>query len=171
MREVHIAIHRKFQTRRVAEDSTQLYGEATQHSMGLSVDGYTGISIRLRREGSHYYATCLSPATKPNNTLQKSQYGVKDKIQAGLRDFCKIILYKLNITLNFQFLMTHKFTLEVAKISFRQIRRLRHAQFPELLKRKAAQDSGCLAQAFRSGLCMLWRHFVGTATMVRALHP
>ena len=25
----HIAIHRKFQTRRVAEDSTQLYGEAT----------------------------------------------------------------------------------------------------------------------------------------------
>ena len=35
-----IAIHRKFQTRRVAEDSTQLYGEATQHSMRLSVDGY-----------------------------------------------------------------------------------------------------------------------------------
>ncbi|MFC2752199.1 MAG: hypothetical protein ACFN9G_02450, partial [Cardiobacterium sp.] len=26
-----IAIHRKFQTRRVAEDSTRLYGEATQH--------------------------------------------------------------------------------------------------------------------------------------------
>ena len=36
-----IAIHRKFQTRRVAEDSTLLYGEATQHSMRLSVDGYT----------------------------------------------------------------------------------------------------------------------------------
>ncbi|MFC2754243.1 MAG: hypothetical protein ACFN9G_13225, partial [Cardiobacterium sp.] len=36
-----IAIHRKFQTRRVAEDSTRLYGEATQHSMRLSVDGYT----------------------------------------------------------------------------------------------------------------------------------
>ena len=36
-----IAIHRKFQTRRVAEDSTRLYGEATQHSMKLSVDGYT----------------------------------------------------------------------------------------------------------------------------------
>ena len=35
-----IAIHRKFQTRRVAEDSTRLYGEATQHSMRLSVDGY-----------------------------------------------------------------------------------------------------------------------------------
>ena len=38
-----IAIHRKFQTRRVAEDSTQLYGEATQHSMRLSVDGYNRI--------------------------------------------------------------------------------------------------------------------------------
>ena len=37
---VFIAIHRKFQTRRVAEDSTRLYGEATQHSMRLSVDGY-----------------------------------------------------------------------------------------------------------------------------------
>ena len=37
-----IAIHRKFQTRRVAEDSTLLYGEATQHRMRLSVDGYTG---------------------------------------------------------------------------------------------------------------------------------
>ena len=36
----HIAIHRKFQTRRVAEDSTHLYGEATQHRMRLSVDGY-----------------------------------------------------------------------------------------------------------------------------------
>ena len=36
---VCIAIHRKFQTRRVAEDSTLLYGEATQHSMRLSVDG------------------------------------------------------------------------------------------------------------------------------------
>ena len=36
-----IAIHRKFQTRRVAEDSTRLYGEATQYSMRLSVDGYT----------------------------------------------------------------------------------------------------------------------------------
>ena len=36
-----IAIHRKFQTRRVAEDSTRLYGEATQHRMRLSVDGYT----------------------------------------------------------------------------------------------------------------------------------
>ena len=35
-----IAIHRKFQTRRVAEDSTRLYGEATQHRMRLSVDGY-----------------------------------------------------------------------------------------------------------------------------------
>ena len=36
-----IAIHRKFQTRRVAKGSTRLYGEATQHSMRLSVDGYT----------------------------------------------------------------------------------------------------------------------------------
>ena len=35
-----IAIHRKFQTRCVAEGSTRLYGEATQHSMRLSVDGY-----------------------------------------------------------------------------------------------------------------------------------
>ena len=35
-----IAIHRKFQTRRAAEDSTRLYGEAAQHSMRLSVDGY-----------------------------------------------------------------------------------------------------------------------------------
>ena len=35
-----IAVHRKFQTRRVAEDSALLYGEATQHSMRLSVDGY-----------------------------------------------------------------------------------------------------------------------------------
>ena len=35
-----IAIHRKFQTRRVAKGSTRLYGEATQHSMRLSVDGY-----------------------------------------------------------------------------------------------------------------------------------
>ena len=36
----HIAIHRKFQTRRVVEDSTRLYGETTQHRMRLSVDGY-----------------------------------------------------------------------------------------------------------------------------------
>ena len=36
----NIAIHRKFQTRRVAEDSTRLYGEAAQHRMRLSVDGY-----------------------------------------------------------------------------------------------------------------------------------
>ena len=36
-----IAIHRKPQTRRVAEDSTRLYGEATQHRMRLSEDGYT----------------------------------------------------------------------------------------------------------------------------------
>ncbi|MFC2503778.1 MAG: hypothetical protein ACFN4D_07000, partial [Cardiobacterium sp.] len=35
-----IAIHRKFQTRRAAEGSTHLYGEAAQHSMRLSVDGY-----------------------------------------------------------------------------------------------------------------------------------
>ena len=35
-----IAIHRKFQTRRVVEDSTRLYGETTQHRMRLSVDGY-----------------------------------------------------------------------------------------------------------------------------------
>ena len=40
-RQEYIAIHRKFQTRRVAEGSTHLYGEATQHRMGLSVDGYT----------------------------------------------------------------------------------------------------------------------------------
>ena len=39
-----IAIHRKFQTRRVAEDSTRLYGEATQHSMRLSVDGYKPVA-------------------------------------------------------------------------------------------------------------------------------
>ena len=37
---INIAIHRKFQTRRVAEDSTRLYGEAAQHRMRLSVDGY-----------------------------------------------------------------------------------------------------------------------------------
>ena len=37
---VCIAIHRKFQTRRTAEDSTHLYGEAAQHRMKLSVDGY-----------------------------------------------------------------------------------------------------------------------------------
>ncbi|EEV87541.1 hypothetical protein CHUV0807_1345 [Cardiobacterium hominis] len=30
-----IAIHLKPQTRRVAEDSTRLYGEATQHRMRL----------------------------------------------------------------------------------------------------------------------------------------
>ena len=30
-----IVVHRKFQTRRVAEDSTRLYGEATQHRMRL----------------------------------------------------------------------------------------------------------------------------------------
>ena len=52
-----IAIHRKLQTRRVAEDSTLLYGagfpkkwlrhflgkpgQATQHRMRLSVDGYS----------------------------------------------------------------------------------------------------------------------------------
>ncbi|EEV88147.1 hypothetical protein HMPREF0198_1857 [Cardiobacterium hominis ATCC 15826] len=36
----YIAIHRKPQTRRVAEDSTRLYGEATQHRMRLSGDGY-----------------------------------------------------------------------------------------------------------------------------------
>ena len=36
-----IAIHQKFQTRRAAEDSTHLYGEAAQHRMRLSVDGYT----------------------------------------------------------------------------------------------------------------------------------
>ena len=35
-----IAIHQKFQTRRAAEDSTHLYGEAAQHRMRLSVDGY-----------------------------------------------------------------------------------------------------------------------------------
>ena len=36
----YIAIHRKFQTRRAAEGSTWLYGEAAQHRMRLSVDGY-----------------------------------------------------------------------------------------------------------------------------------
>ena len=36
----NIAIHRKFQTRRAAEGSTRLYGEAAQHRMRLSVDGY-----------------------------------------------------------------------------------------------------------------------------------
>ena len=44
-----IAIHRKFQTRRVAEDSTLLYGEATQHRMRLSVDGYIGDRPRAVR--------------------------------------------------------------------------------------------------------------------------
>ena len=39
-----IAFHRKFQTRRVAEDSTRLYGEATQHRMRLSGEGYTSPS-------------------------------------------------------------------------------------------------------------------------------
>ena len=48
-----IAIHRKFQTRRAAEDSTRLYGEAAQHSMRLSVDGYMGSnpSLQAAREG------------------------------------------------------------------------------------------------------------------------
>ena len=44
-----IAIHRKFQTRRVAEGSTRLYGEATQHSMRLSVDGYIFLAEAARR--------------------------------------------------------------------------------------------------------------------------
>ena len=43
-----IAIHRKFQTRRVAKGSTRLYGEATQHSMRLSVDGYTNCACYRR---------------------------------------------------------------------------------------------------------------------------
>ena len=42
-----IAIHRKFQTKRAAEDSTRLYGEAVQHSMRLSVDGYIGTSPQM----------------------------------------------------------------------------------------------------------------------------
>ena len=41
---VCIAIHRKFQTRRAAEDSTRLYGEAAQHRMRLSVDGYKRVA-------------------------------------------------------------------------------------------------------------------------------
>ena len=52
---VFIAIHRKFQTRRVAEDSTLLYGEATQHRMRLSVDGYTVAN-----------AACLLPLPQPS---------------------------------------------------------------------------------------------------------
>jgi len=42
-----IAIHRKFQARRVAEDSTHLYGEATQHRMRLSVDCYIAILTKF----------------------------------------------------------------------------------------------------------------------------
>ena len=42
---VCIAIHRKFQTRRAAEDSTRLYGEAAQHRMRLSVDGYKWLEL------------------------------------------------------------------------------------------------------------------------------
>ena len=40
---VCIAIHRKFQTRRAAKDSMHLYGEAAQHRMKFSVDGYTSL--------------------------------------------------------------------------------------------------------------------------------
>ena len=42
---MNIAIHRKFQTRRIAEDSTRLYGEVMQHRMRLLVDGYNGSRV------------------------------------------------------------------------------------------------------------------------------
>jgi hypothetical protein len=54
-----IAIHRKFQTRRVAEDSTRLYGEATQHRMRLSVDGYSVAGYLIATAG---LARLLEPA-------------------------------------------------------------------------------------------------------------
>ncbi len=56
-----IAIHRKFQTRRAAEDSTRLYGEAAQHSMRLSVDGYTPLVCRVCAAGTHAFADVKFP--------------------------------------------------------------------------------------------------------------
>ena len=49
-----IAVHRKFQTRRAAEDSTPLYGEAAQHRMRLSVDGYNAALETLQKEMRHW---------------------------------------------------------------------------------------------------------------------
>ena len=37
----YIAFRREFQTRRIDEDSTHLYGEAMQRRMKLSAEGYT----------------------------------------------------------------------------------------------------------------------------------
>ena len=62
----HIAIHRKFQTRRVAEDSTHLYGEATQHRMRLSVDGYNSVATRSKPRRS---------TPLPRRTRQRPQRG------------------------------------------------------------------------------------------------
>ena len=62
---VHIAIHRKFQTRRVAEDSTRLYGEATQHRMRLSVDGY----IAIRRKKARIPAGFLVRMARQNSSV------------------------------------------------------------------------------------------------------
>ena len=61
-----IAIHRKFQTRRIAEDSTRLYGEVMQHRMRLSVDGYKQYPAppaAHRAEAPHSAAPDTSPAT------------------------------------------------------------------------------------------------------------
>ena len=65
-----IAIHRKFQTRRAAEDSTRLYGEAAQHSMRLSVDGYmpqarTRLPMSNARVRVGYAATHPTHGTRP----------------------------------------------------------------------------------------------------------
>jgi len=54
-----IAIHRKFQTRRVAEDSTLLYGEATQHRMRLSVDGYIVIAWQWAQLYAPLWVLCV----------------------------------------------------------------------------------------------------------------
>jgi len=46
-----IAIHRKPQTRRVAEDSTRLYGEATQRRMrllGIAIYSWDSGSVLIR---------------------------------------------------------------------------------------------------------------------------
>ncbi|MFC2752916.1 MAG: hypothetical protein ACFN9G_06175, partial [Cardiobacterium sp.] len=64
----NIAVHRKFQTRRVAEDGTHLYGEATQHSMRLSVDGYT--------PPSHYLEKSPPPVGQSPHLLQHPAFSL-----------------------------------------------------------------------------------------------
>ena len=64
---MYIAIHRKFQTRRVAEDSTRLYGEAAQHRMRLSVDGYTSSTARVSLKNG--FAIFLGCPVRRRNTV------------------------------------------------------------------------------------------------------